>query len=147
MKKQVKVSTEVKKLKEQLARALADYDNLSKRVEREKSEHEGLANIKLVLRFLSVYDMLEGAQKHIKDTGIAITMEEFIKAFKDEGIEKIEAKVGEKFNEEVHEVVEVDSSTTKGTEKGAKISKVILTGWKVVDGPVIRPVKVKVAKK
>ncbi len=133
-----------KYLKEQLARALADYDNLSKRVEREREEFGKLANVKLVIRLLPVYDILEGAQAHLKDTGIAITLEEFAKVLKEEGIEKIETKPGDKFDEEIHEALEVDESEDKNQ---GKITKVILSGWRMTDGPIIRPVKVKVGKK
>lgn len=131
-------------LKNQLARALADYDNLRKRIEREREEFGRLANLRLAARLLPVYDMLEGAQAHLSDSGLAITMEEFIKVLKDEGIEKIEVKVGDKFDEEVHEAVEVAKT---GRGKDGKITKIILAGWRIIDGPVIRPVKVKAGKK
>lgn len=129
-------------LKNQLARALADYDNLRKRVEREREQVEKIAGAKFALRALSVFDMLEEAQKHLKDSGIALTIEEFEKVLKDEGIEKIEAGPGKKFNEELHEAVEIVKNG-----KDNKIAGVVLTGWKFRDGPVIRPAKVKVNKK
>ncbi len=137
----------VKHLKGQLARALADYDNLRKRTEREREEFGKLANVRLIVRLLPVYDILEGAQKHLNDTGIAVTLEEFTKVLKDEGIEKIEANPGDKFDEEVHEAVAVENPPAGGKSKEGKITKIILSGWKVVDGPIIRPVKVKVGKK
>lgn len=136
---------EVVKLKKQLVRTLADYDNLRKRIEREREEFGRLANIRLAARFLSVYDMLESAQKHLNDSGLAITLGEFIRVLKDEGIEKIKVRAADKFDEKIHEVVEIDDQPGKG--KGGRITKIILTGWKIVDGPVIRPVKVKVGKK
>lgn len=133
---------EFEDLKSQLARALADYDNLRKRVEREREQIEKIAGAKFALKALSVFDMLEDAQKHLKDSGIALTIEEFKKVLKDEGIEKIEVGPGTKFDEELHEAVEVVK-----TGKDGKIADVILTGWKFKDGPVIRPTKVKVNKK
>lgn len=136
-----------KELKNQLVRALADYDNLRKRVEREREEFGKLANLTLVARLLPVYDMLEGAQKHLADSGLAITIEEFKKVLKDEGIERIRVKIGDKFDEEVHEAVEVEDPPAGGSGKEGKITKLILSGWRVVDGPIIRPVKVKVGKK
>jgi molecular chaperone GrpE len=146
-KRAAKKKTEgAKHLKEQLARALADYDNLRKRVEREREDFGRLVNVRLVVRMLPVYDMLEGAQGHLNDTGIAITLEEFAKVLKEEGIEKIETKPGDKFDEEIHEAVEVEDPPAGGKSQG-KITKVILSGWKLIDGPVIRPVKVKAGKK
>jgi molecular chaperone GrpE (heat shock protein) len=63
MKKKKVVKKEDKNLKDvenQLARALADYDNLRKRVEREKEELEKLAGIKFAIKILTIFDMLEG---------------------------------------------------------------------------------------
>lgn len=129
------------KTKSQLARALADYDNLRKRVEKGKEEFEKIAVLRFAIKALSIFDMLEDAQKHLKDSGIALTIEEFEKILEEEEVEKIKAEKGHKFDEELHEAVDV----AKGGKKG-RIAEVVLTGWKFVDGPVIRPVKVKVYK-
>lgn len=133
---------QIKELKKQLARALADYDNLRKRVEREKGQWEKIASARVIVKLLSVFDMLEEAQKHIKDSGIALTLEEFERILEEEGVEKIKPKTGEKFDERFHEAVEVEEDDEEG-----KISGIILTGWRFIDGPVIRPAKVKVTKK
>lgn len=146
-KKKGKKKEESKRLEEQLARALADYDNLRKRVEREHEEIGKLAKATVVARLLPVYDMLEGAQAHIGDAGIAITLTEFAKVLKEEGIEKIEVKPGDKFNEELHEAVEVVDKAQGDKRKRGKISEVVLAGWRLTEGPVIRPAKVKVFKK
>jgi len=122
--KRDKRKDKAEELKEQLARALADYDNLRKRIEREKEDLGKLANIKLVIRLLPVFDMLEGAQRHLSDSGLAITIEEFMKVLKEEGIEKIESAPGDKFDEEVHEVVEVvdkDSKAKMGEGKKTRL--------------------------
>ena len=65
--KNLKVKTEeTDVLKNQLARALADYDNLRKRIEREKEDLEKLAGLKLILRILPILDNLRAAQNHLK---------------------------------------------------------------------------------
>ena len=138
---------EVDTLKNQLARALADYDNLRKRVEREREEVGKMAKAMIVARLLPVYDMIEGAQKHLKDSGLAITIEEFTKILKEEGIEKIEVKSGDRFDEELHEAIEVIDSPTSQKENEEKIREVILSGWRLTDGPIIRHSKVRVEKK
>jgi molecular chaperone GrpE len=132
---------ELEKANNQLARALADYDNLRKRVEREREGFEKIANIKFAVKMLIIFDMIEEAQKHLKDSGIALTLEEFKKILEEEGIEKIEVKQGDGFDEEICEAVEVVKNG-----KGGKIVEVVLAGWKFNNGPVIRPVKVKVSK-
>ena len=130
---------EVLILKNQLARALADYQNLVKRVEKEKEQFEKFSNLKLILRLLPVLDILKQAQLHTKDAGVAITIKEFEDALKTEGIEELQIKPGDIFNPELHEVVEV----VPGKDNN-NISEVVLSGWRFTDGPVIRHAKVKV---
>lgn len=134
----------IKDLKEQLARALADYDNLRKRVEREKETIESLIKIKFIAKLLPVLDMLEAGQKSAKDSGIAIITKEFKDLLEDEGVKEIDAKPGDKFDEELHEVVEV---IKLGKRRVDEIAEVTLTGWRLANGLVIRPAKVKVARK
>ena len=98
---------ELNKLKDQLARALADYDNLRKRVDREREDFEKVANVKLTIRLLPVLDILREAQKHLGDPGIAITITQFEDALKGEGIEEIKVTAGDEFNPQLHEAVEV----------------------------------------
>jgi len=141
MKKNEQIQTVV--LKTQLARALADYDNLRKRVEREKEDFEKYANLKLAIRLLPVLDVLREAQKHIGDPGIAITITQFEDALKGEGIEEIKVNPGDEFNPQLHEVIEV---VDEGKGKG-KVKEVTLTGWRFTSGPVIRHARVKVTKK
>jgi len=93
-KKRVK-NKEVEELKNQLARALADYANLEKRVAKEKEEVLQDLTRKLIIKFLPIYDMLLSAQRHLDDTGMAITINSFEQILSDEGIEIIRPKPGE----------------------------------------------------
>jgi molecular chaperone GrpE len=130
-------------LKDQLARALADYDNLRKRIEREKETLENLASLKLILRLLPILDNLRAAQNHLMDAGLAITVGEFENLLKDEGIEEIKANKGDTFDHNLHEVIEV----VENCQEENKIEEVVLSGWRFKDGIVIRHAKVKVGKK
>ena len=142
-KKQVnKKQDEADNLKNQLARALADYDNLVKRVEREKESLADIASLSLVKRLVLPIDMLYETQKHLNDTGLAIVINEFEMVLSDFGVEKIEPKIGEKFDEKLHEVVEVVPG-----DKDNSIASVILVGWRYKKGIVIRHAKVKVYKR
>jgi molecular chaperone GrpE len=134
---------EIEIVKNQLARALADYDNLVKRVEREKDNFEKLANLKLAIRLLPVLDVLRQAQEHLKDPGVAITISQFEEALKSEGIEEIKVRAGDNFDPDYHEAIEVSEV---GVGKG-KISKVLMSGWRFKSGPVIRHARVEVSKK
>jgi molecular chaperone GrpE len=136
-------------LKGQLARALADYDNLRKRVEKEREDLRKILAVSIILKFISILDGLKLAQKHLKDGGIAITIKEFEDILRGEGIEKIKIEVGDKFDEDVHEVTEV----VEDSEKDGIIAEEVLEGWKFQDqniqpGQIIlRHAKVKVYKK
>jgi molecular chaperone GrpE len=134
----------LKELKNQLARALADYDNLKKRVERERQELSQLAGLGLIVRLLPVLDNLEQAQKHLQDAGLAISLNEFNEVLKEEGVEKVEAAPGMKFDENLHEAIEIISASGSEGRKKGEIAEVVLPGWRYKDGPVIRVAKVKV---
>lgn len=136
-----KVNPEVEILKSQLARALADYDNLTKRVERERQDVYKSAKHKLILKLLPVLDMLYEAQKHLNDSGIALTVSAFEDVLREEEVLEINPKEGEEFNEELHEAIEVDK---KEGLKDNQIISCVLRGWQFSEGPVIRHAKVKV---
>lgn len=134
-KKELKVDD----LKNQLARALADYDNLRKRSEIEKEVFLKFSSERIILKILPILDNLENAQKHLKDGGLAIVIDDFKKLLYDENLEEIFSKKGDVFNEDLHEAVESCEGGRKGT-----ISNLILKGWKFIEGPVLRHAKVKV---
>ena len=91
------VNEEVELLKSQLVRTLADYDNLVKRVEREKSEIQKIISLRLILKLLTVLDGLESAQIHLKDQGLELALKELHKILKNQQVEKIEV-MGKEFN-------------------------------------------------
>lgn len=132
----------IKSLKEQLARALADYQNLQKRVEKEREMFIKHANQTLMEKLLPVLDMLEKADSYLQDRGLHMAVIEFKKVLEEAGVVKIEAKRGEKFDESIHEVVE----TVPGGKKGKKgiIAEVVRNGYRWQDGLVLRPAQVKV---
>lgn len=130
-------------LKEQLARALADYDNLKKRVEKEKGEFYKVVAAKFVMGWLAIFDMFEQVQKHLNDSGLAIAMGELKEKLKEEGIETIEPMAGEKFDERTMEATE--AVEREGAKEG-EILEVVLKGYKMGE-MVLRHAKVVVGKK
>ena len=136
-----KVHEELEMVKGMLARALADYDNLSKRTEREREGLTKIASVGIVVSLLPVLDNLESAQAHLKDAGLAITIGEFKKVLSEEGLSEIRPKVGDEFDENTMEAIEV----IKGTSDN-RIAELVLTGWKFEDGTVVRHAKVKVSR-
>jgi len=157
--KSKKEDTEVALLKNQLARALADYDNLRKRVDSESQLWIKFSSERVLIKLFPVIDILESAQEHLKDQGLAIAILEFKKVLKEEGIEEINPKVGDDFNPEVHEAVEAIGASSSVADSGESltlresfsarregnrpgggkkgtIAEVILKGWKfTASGP------------
>jgi len=142
MKKKVKQDNQ-SEVKEQLARALADYDNLKKRVDRERMESDGRSKAMIVARLLPIFDMFDRVQKHVSDSGFAMALGELDKLLKDEGFSVIEPKVGEKFDEETMEAVE--ATHQEGVESGSVI-ELALKGWRMGDR-ILRYAKVVVSGK
>ena len=129
---------EFKNLENQLKRALADYQNLEKRVISEKSEWIKLANKGLLLRLLPALDNLILAEKHTQDTGVKLSIDQMISAFKEEGIEKIET-IGCDFDPNLMEAVH----TVEGED--GKVAEEIRAGYTLF-GQVLRPAQVVVGK-
>lgn len=141
-KKQKKQELTIEELKGQLIRTLADYDNLQKRTDKEREDLRKVLSSQFVSKLLPVLDMLEDAQEHLKDSGLAIAIKEFYEVLDSEGVKKIEAKKGMMFDEELHEAVE---TVDKGTKSG-EIIRVVLTGF-AINNQLIRPAKVIVVRK
>lgn len=145
-------SPEVVLLKNQLARTLADYDNLRKRTEEEKTLWVKFSSQRVLTTLIPILDNFESAQKHLNDSGLAIAIGEFKRVFAEEGLEEISPKVGDGFNHDLFEAV--DTVETEKKEMDGKIAEVVLPGWKfksdngLHDGKlIIRYAKVKVYKK
>ncbi|MCX7928671.1 MAG: nucleotide exchange factor GrpE [Patescibacteria group bacterium] len=127
--------------KAQLARAWADYDNLKKRMEQEKSVWLKFATQEVIVRLLPVLDMFEATQKHLNDQGLGIALNEFKKVLIDQDLIEIIPKAGEDFDHNLHEAVEVVDG------EDGKVVEVLQSGWKFKEGAVIRHARVKVSKK
>jgi len=131
--------TKQNELKNQLARALADYDNLRKRSEAEKEAWTKFAATGILVKLLPVLDILEAALKHLQDQGLYLAINDFKKVLADEGLEKISPKKGELFDHELEEAIELIPGGKKN-----QVAETLLTGWKYTDGPIVRHAKVKV---
>jgi molecular chaperone GrpE len=74
-----KLEKEVKDLENKFKRALADYQNQSKRHETRQVEIVKFANQDLLDKLLPVLDSLELAQHHLKDAGLNMVIDQFNK--------------------------------------------------------------------
>jgi len=119
-------------------RALADYDNLEKRVVKEKEDFVNFSKSCLIIKVLGILDDLERCQRHLRDEGLYLIVNRLKEVLNSEGVEEIEV-LGKNFDPKLMEAVEV----AKG--KKNKILKVALKGY-LLNKKVIRPAKVKVGK-
>jgi len=136
-----KKDPEIKKLDDfenRFKRALADYANLEKRIEREKSDFVKLANAQLLNKLLSVLDDLELCEKHLKDKGVSLVYNRFREVLKSEAVEEIKA-LNEKFNPETMDCVEMVSGPKD------QVVGVVLKGY-FLNNKILRPAKVKVGQ-
>ena len=137
-KKTKRVEEKLEDFENRLKRALADYDNLEKRVEREKEEFVKLANAQILDKLLPVLDDLELCEKHLKNKGVSLIVDQFREVLESEGLEEIKAS-GEKFDPETMDCVEIVSGPKD------KVVEVALKGY-LLNNKVIRPAKVKVGQ-
>lgn len=119
-------------------RALADYQNLQRRYESEKTAFIDFANSNLITKLLTVLDHLKLANNSNQDQGLAIAITEFDSVLKEEGLEKVNA-LGQLFDPKVMEAIEL----TDGEKD--KVIVVIADGY-LLNGKLLRPAKVQVGK-
>jgi molecular chaperone GrpE len=115
-------------------RALADYQNLEKRVRDERGEVIKASNRELLLRFLPILDTLELAQKHEENSTLKLVIDQFLATLKSDGVTKIQT-LGEKYDPMMMEVV-----TTQMGKEGVIIQEV-RTGYLLHD-KLLRPAQV-----
>lgn len=100
------LETKVIQLEEQCKRAVADYRNLERRVEQEKSDWIKFANKELLLKLFGGLEALFLAEKHVEDAGLKLSIKKMRQVLKDAGVERIETE-GKKYDPLFMECVEV----------------------------------------
>lgn len=130
---------QIEEWKGKYLRALADYQNLEKRVAQEKAEVRQFAAEAVLTSLLPVVDTIERAQAHLNDAGLSLVLKELAAFFSSLGVSKLEV-VGKPFDPELMECIEViDGEDTIVIEES-------LPGY-ALHGKVIRVARVKVGKK
>lgn len=137
------------KLKDQLLRTLADFDNFRKRSRRELADAERRGRDDLLKEFLPVFDNLDRASAHAETAtdvkalanGIGLVMRQFSDTLGKLGIERVPA-VGRPFDPAVHEAVQ--QLETSDYEPGS-IAAEVQAGYRTSE-KLIRPALVVVAK-
>jgi len=128
-------------------RAMADLENYKKRTAKENEDFKRYCLEEYVLGVLPVLDNFEFALQHVPEqeaennwiVGILHIKKQLESFLTDNGVDEIESKEGDKFDENIHEVIE---KTEETTEKNPKIKQVVKKGYKIGD-KIIRPVMIK----
>jgi molecular chaperone GrpE len=147
------LKAKVAELEDKYLRANAEFENMKRRVEKEKMSAVSYANEQFGRDMLSIIDALDSASalKESEDIkpedlfekvkeGIELTVEQFKKSFEKHGIEPIDTQ-GE-FDPNFHNaVMQVDDEEKKSGE----ILQVFQKGYKIKDR-VLRPAMVSIVK-
>lgn len=131
---------QAEEFKNKYLRALADYQNLEKRVRDERIELFKIANQDLLIKILPFLDNLEKAEIFIKDQGLKISKDQFMQILKEAGLEEIDL-LGKDYDPIFAEAVDI----IPGKEDN-KVIEVLRKGYKFGD-KIIRVAQVKVSKK
>lgn len=135
---------------DQLLRLKAEFENFRKRSEREKAEARRWGKEEIVMRLVSLMDVMEQAERAAHQApdlkavvfGLDMLYGEFKRLLKEEGLEEVPAVVGDVYNHAVQEAVEtVEDEGTDG-----QIRSVLQKGY-TFQGLLFRPARVKISKK
>ncbi len=140
---------EIDEYKDKWLRALAEYENLKKRAEKEKVETIKFSNQFLIIELFPIMDSFDSAMSSIKTSndkesflkGLKMLQKEFHRILEVNGLKKLKS-VGEKFDPNFHEAHE-EIYTDKFSE--GIIVEEIRSGYTLSDR-LLRPALVKVSK-
>lgn len=138
------------KLKDQLLRQIAEFDNYRKRTLKEKAELILNGGEKTLSSLLPILDDLERAEKNIQENtnietlkeGLDLVFKKFRDTLEKQGLKAIETK-NQDFNTDFHEAIAM-IPVPKGDQKG-KVIDCVQTGYTLND-KVIRHAKVAVGQ-
>lgn len=134
-----KLKEEIEELSNKWKRALADYQNLEKRVSQEREVFVKYACSSMVLKILPGLDSLEMAQKHLQDEGLSLALKQVKDGLSQVGLEEIVVKKGDSFNPELMECVDVVEG------ENDKVVDELRNGYKL-HGRILRAAQVRVGK-
>ncbi len=144
-----KLNTELEDYKKSYALKLAEFQNFSKRKEKELQEYKEYASKDIILKVLENVDNLERGIEASRSTedynklveGLKMTINNFSEMLTNEGVTEIEA-LGKEYNPYEQHAVQVMSNEEKSNNE---VLMVLQKGYKL-KGKVIRPAMVVINK-
>ncbi len=131
-----KLTQELNQSREREKRLLADYQNLLKRVDQEKSQLVKFANESLLMQLLPVLEHLNKVDEQLNDQGLKMVMAQIKLTLEQMGVEEIKA-LGEPFDVNTMEAVEQDGDgeiVIAEIQKGYRYKQKVLIHAKVILG-------------
>jgi len=136
----VELKQQADEFKNKYLRAIADYQNLEKRVGDERFELMKMANKNLLIKILPFLDNLEKAELFVNDEGLKISKDHFMQILKEAGLVEMDL-MNKDFDPVYAEAIDI----VEGKEDN-KIVEVLKKGYMFED-KIIRVAQVKVSKK
>lgn len=133
---------EIEDVNNKYLRALADYQNLEKRMENAVEQARTQTRRDSIGRFIDILDDLEKARVFVEDAGLKMVMEKFTSILAESGVAEMDL-VGKEYDPYIAEAVEVVEA--KNAKEDNIIVEVVQKGYTLGDD-IIRPARVKVSK-
>jgi len=131
-------ANKILELEDKLARSLADYVNLEKRIDSQRQFFASLASATIMSKMIEALDDLYLASAHLNDAGLNMALDKLKNALKSEGLEEIDA-LGKDFDEKFMDCI----NTQEGEEN--KVLSIAKKGY-ILNGECLRPAQVIVGK-
>jgi len=146
--------SEIERLKEEVRRehdmylrALADYDNYRRRIERERATAARSGKRELILQLLEVLDGFDRALQHVGNApssvseGLQLLQRKLLSVLEAQGVTPLES-LGETFNPELHDAI----GTVQSEElRPGTVADEVQRGYRWGDD-LLRPARVRVAQ-
>ncbi len=143
-----KARAEAEAYKDRYLRAMAEMDNMRKRLEKRFAEEAEQEKRRFLRAILPLVDNLEMVVKHSESDpkvlreGVRMILQEFMRTLEQEGVKPVPS-VGQKFDPFVHEAVEVVETEQHPEET---VVDEVQKGY-TYKGSLLRPARVRVARK
>lgn len=143
---QTDLQEELNEEKDKFLRLYAEFDNYKKRSQKEKIDLIKYGSKEILSSLLPVIDDLERAIKEIEKhqeniflSGVQLIQNKFFNILKDNGLKKMNIKIGDEFDSDKHEAI--SQIVTPNNELKGKIVDIIETGY-LLHNKIIRFAKV-----
>ena len=108
----------------------AELENTKKRFQKDMFSYKRILTQHILTSVLPVYESILNAKK-VTDVDLSSIEDQFINCLKNIQVEKIDVKIGDKLDPELHQAVH------KAEDSDGTIKEIVRTGWKYEDNVLI----------